>query len=727
MNRNSTGLGIVLLVGWMLPVSPVSAQSVLEEIVVTADRREANIQDVSISMFAFTGEEISDLGIENASDLAAQVPGLEVRENGMFPGYFIRGAGVQTETNDINEQPVNVYVDEVYLAAPSAQRGQLFDLERAEVLRGPQGTLFGRNTPGGLVHFISRKPTDKFEGYIEGQYGSFDQRIFEGAVNLPVNERVRARASVKYNADDGWQEDRFTGTEFSDNDILSGRVQLDVDLAEDLSLLLKFDGMRQRNAGLRYGFSGLLDPITRARCSLDRVNNQECVAVNGYGDPDNDDEKIATDTDPVDDIDSWGIAGTLTWAITDAITATSITAYRELEREWAVDGDATPVLIFGLFNFDTYRTTDSYQFSQEVRFNGTAGNADWVFGGYYFDDNREFLNQFPSFGLGDFTDIDTLSWAIFGQIDLRITETLTFIGGARYTDEEKDAIKFSRDRPANVFNPVLEDQPTTGKVGFEWRPLDDLMLYASLSTGFKSGTFAARANDIVVEPEKATAYEGGARYVFWNDRARLNASLYFYEYKDFQATGTEINEFGIPVNRLTNVGKLEILGLEGDFAVLPMENLELVFGFNFTSGEIKTDPAQASGARDYETGVPFFFDGNDPAHLPDYSLNGVVRYALPIDPAWGDLTLQADWKYSGEMSLDSDNNRLHRQDDYGTVGLRAVWNSADEKWYAQVFGSNLTDTQVAGWSFDISGFVWNRSTVWGQRPRSAGIKVGMRF
>ncbi len=713
----------------VLAAETQGAKSHIEEIFVTANRRIESVQDISISVTALSGQEIGRLGLEDASQLAQHVPGLELRENGLFPGYFIRGAGVQTETNDINEQPVSVYIDEVYLGIPSAQRGQIFDLERVEVLRGPQGTNFGRNTPGGVIHFISKKPTDKFEGYAKAQYGSFDQVILEGAINAPLSDRVRTRVSAKFNDDSGWQKDIVTGIGFSDTNVLSGRAQVEVDVSENVVVLFKADGMRQRANGIRYGFTGLLDPNTFAPCSIERVEAHECAAINGYIDPVYDDKRIATDTPPLDTIDSWGIGGQLDWALSDDITMTAITSYRKLEREWAVDGDASNVLVFGFINFDTYRATDAKQFSQEVRFNGTTGAAKWVAGAYYYSDTREFLNQFPAFGSGDYTEVDTKSWALFGQIDLEITETVTLVGGLRYTDETKKATKYNLDADptgANPLRPELSDTATTGKLALEWRPQDNIMVYAGLSTGFKSGTFPAVTKFRTVDPEKATAYEIGLKSQFWDGRAQFNVAGYYNDYKDFQATGTD-SSGPVPLNELVNVGALKVVGLEGDLSVVPVDNLLMTLGFTLTDAKIHADPTQASGAVDYETGVPFYFDGKRPAQLPKYSLNGLVRYDLPISPEMGGISFQFDWKYTGKVFLDADNNRLHTQKAYGIIGARVAWTSADDLYTLQVFGSNLTNKQVAGWSFDIAGFVGNRATIWGQRPRSFGIQAGMKF
>jgi len=723
MNRKVVMCGILFLLG----SGPMYADDpmTLEEIVVTAERREESLQDISASVSAYTGEYLAQMGLQDASEIASLVPGVELRENGLFPGYFIRGAGVQTETNDINEQPVGVFIDEVYYGIPSAQRGQLYDIERVEVLRGPQGTMFGRNSPAGVVHFLTNKPTDEFGGYVDALYGSFNQRIVEGAINIPISEAIKARASVKYNKDDGWQEDRFTGENFTDNDVLSGRLQVAFDLSDSVTFLAKLDGMRQRNAGLRYGFSGLLDPVTFAPCSLERVNNQECVAINGYRDPELDPEKIASDTAPLDTIDSWGLSGILNWAISDALQFTSITAYRTLEREWAVDGDASPILIFGFLNFATFRSTDAWQFSQEFRLNGSSDRSNWVLGAYYYGDNRDVVNAFPGFRRYDYTDVDTNSWAVFGQLDYNLTGTVTLIGGLRYTDETKQATQY-RNTPTVVFTPELNDSVITGKAAVEWNVKDDLMLYASFSTGFKSGTFQASPGNVAVDPEYATAYEVGMKSLFWDGRGRFNASAYYNNYDDFQATGSA-DDNGIPVNRLVNVGALEVLGIEGDLTVIPTERLELTLGFSFTNGEISAGPLQASGSADYETREPFFFDGKTPAFLPEYSINAIARYALPVSDNWGSLIAQVDAKYSDGMFLDASNNRLHVQESYDIWGARLLWDSADAKWYGSIFVTNLTDTAVKGWSFDIARFVDNRATIWAQRPRTVGVKVGYRF
>ena len=348
----------------MLAASTASAaEASLEEVVVTATKREQKLLDVSASVSAVTGERIRELGVTDISSLARQIPGLQVQEYDLFPAYFIRGVGVVTETNDLNDQPVGNYIDEIYLGAPSLSRGQLFDVARLEVLRGPQGTLFGRNTSAGVIHYITQRPTDERDGYLQVGGGSFGAKVVEGAIGGPLSDRVRYRVSGRYATDDGWQKDIFTGQRFAQADLTGLRAQLDFDATERLEVGLKLEYSEQDSTGARYGFSGLRNPTALGTaCSPEQVNAQLCAGTNGYRIDPLTPERVATDDPPLNDLES--NAATLRAVYKgDSFDFTSITGWRDLDRAWIADGDGAPqAFANGAIRFRTVRSTDASQF-----------------------------------------------------------------------------------------------------------------------------------------------------------------------------------------------------------------------------------------------------------------------------------------------------------------------------------------------------------------------------
>jgi iron complex outermembrane receptor protein len=707
----------------------------LDEVVVTANKREQNVLDVSAAVSVVSGEAIREFSGQDVAALAGRIVGLQVQEYDLFPAFFIRGVGLTTETNDLNDQPVGTYLDEVYLGAPSLSRGQLFDVERLEVLRGPQGTLFGRNTSAGLIHYITRGPTQDLDGYAQLGAGSFGRITAEGAIGGPLGERVRGRVSGKYLKDDGYQKDRLTGQKFAQNDIASFRAQLAFDVTDNLELLTKLEYTKQDNTGTRYGFSGLLDPANpMLGCSPARVNAQQCVAANGFREPSYDPRIATTDDAPLDDLETRGATARLVYS-GEAFTLTSITAWRDLERAWIADGDGTPQPFSGgAIRFSTFRTTDADQFSQELRLSGTRDWGNWVVGAYYYDDERNFLTSFPRVFTGSRTvsNLKTTSVAAFGQVDYRLSERWTLVGGLRYSDDDREITQVLT---ANLANPAVtvrdsekvNDGRASGRVALEWRPHEGSMAYASYSTGFKSGTFAQSLNAVrgidQVRPETSKTAEIGYKTQFWNGRAQTSIAAYNNRYSDFQATGSGVSAQGTPINLLSNVGTMEANGLEAELTLRATANLELNLGFTYTDTEISS--VQNSGDRDIETNALLFYDGNPAPSTPETRLNGSLRWMGPASSV-GKFGAVLTFNWQDDVNLLANANRYAKQEAYSTFDFTALWESADKRYYGQAFVQNLTDEKVAGWQFTIN-FVGTRSTAWGMPPRTYGVRFGVNF
>jgi iron complex outermembrane recepter protein len=289
----------------LLTALNTNAQSLMEEVVVTAQKREQNLQDVSVSVSAFSGDTIQELGFQNPHDIFSQIPNVSFNDEGTVPQVNVRGVQL-FDFGDGNEPPVGFYVDEVYLGTLAGQTVGLFDIERVEVLRGPQGTLFGRNTTGGLMHFVTRKPTDKFEAGGSFQYGSHDQRIAEGFVSGPFSDRIRGRVAFKYQEDDGWQNNVNNGNNFAVTDTLAFRGQLEIDVTDDLSALVKIHTSDKDNTTQGYGLIGLLDPVTLAPCPIADARAGNCVTAVGDTSNLNRDDTKSGETNLRDETEIWG-------------------------------------------------------------------------------------------------------------------------------------------------------------------------------------------------------------------------------------------------------------------------------------------------------------------------------------------------------------------------------------------------------------------------------------
>lgn len=515
--RNSillaSSLSSTLIIGPAAHAQERARTGLFDEIIVTAEKREESLQTVPISVTAFSGDVVRELGFTDSTDIAAQVPGLNIGTpvgEGNNPSITLRGVGLN-DFNDNNEGPVSVYNDGVYVAALTAQTFQLFDLERVEVLRGPQGTLFGRNATGGLIQFIAAKPTDELEAFASITFGSFSQVKSELAVSGPLTDGVRARLSVATNNHNGYVENRL-GPDGNEADSASIRGQVEFDVGQRGTFLLRGDYVNSDVAAPRFEHQTTGSIFNLA------FPDAPLVDQFGFADLDGDPFTVTQDREGnVLDVENYGFSGTFDYALSDELTFTSITAYSDVERLYEEDTDLGP---FPGIVPDFFSTID--QFSQEVRIAGDHGRFRWQAGAYYFDssvnaalDNAvaqtvefvDFLDDLPGadggfegglsallnngqpFIEGDILDFsgaisidpsrgplsldpslalvpisgqflpfiefdvdyeqNTQSWALFYQGDFDLTDQLTFTGGIRYTNESRD-IQYLNAAPAGA-------------------------------------------------------------------------------------------------------------------------------------------------------------------------------------------------------------------------------------------------------------------------------------
>ena len=771
----------------------VNAQ-VLEEIIVTAQKREQNIQDVGIAITAFSGEQMRQLGYTNAQQITALAPGVHtVQPNGEANyGLTIRGAA-NSDFVANQESPVSLYVDEVYISQMSGAGFMLFDMERVEILRGPQGTLYGRNATGGLAHFVTNKPEQEFGGYGQVTVGEYDQVKFQGAVNGALTEGLSARLSVSTHHNSGYVENRVD----PDNDLnnandYAGRVQLLFEPSEDFSLLLNTRySLQEIRTGFFENVSGSLDEVGNG------VKEDNCALYtnfNGYCDDDGD--NFAGDYDKLghNDLETWGVSGTLKWELGDSLL-TVVLDRQGVERDYIEDSDASP-----LPDFNFFLATDAEQWSSEIRLDGETEKVRWVAGFYYLDidiadangaeipglgadpsglgGNPIGIQNFVDFGFnevsafvaaglfgaadGAYIGIDNPyrqqkdSWSLFGQVEYELSEQFTVIGGFRWIDEQVDfhydsnVVLFPNDGsverngnpnillPTGVFiellgYPPLERTDYTGdyneglwsaKVGLDWRPNDNLLAYASWNRGVKGGGFNAPLNPLLVlaqqedvsssqdefdaqysfGEEELNAFEIGFKSTLMDGLARLNASAYYNDYKDFQA-------FTI-VSLATNVVSApdaESIGFETELFLTPAEGLDVAFGLSYN--DINVTLADGSKTTSIQS--------------PKWNVNGLVRYEWPAFNG-GSMTIQGDIHYRSKHYHSVTRADAVTQDGYHIANARLSYTSADGKWEAAVFAENITDENYVVQSFDIAAVLGWIEEYYG-RPRWVGGSVSYHF
>ena len=774
-------LRLFLILSLTIPFN--AGAQVLEEIIVTAQKREQNLQDVGISVTAYTGEQIRELGLADTVDLTTMTPGLQYtvpNAEGSQINFFLRGVGLN-EVSDFNENPVAVYFDGVYRAAIGGLHLQNFDVDRAEVLRGPQGTLFGRNTSGGLVHFISRKPTREFEAYLEAGLESYGTFKTEGMVNGPIGDNMAARVSFATNKNGGYVDNVYDGVDplrgtapgdFNETNAKAGRIQLLVTPSDDVEALVK--AHYSHNRGQVGGWQNqpstfpVLDPIPnetfpngvpdldRRIVTPDNQRNVFCLDLNtglnnidyglpngtdcfGYRDTDGDPHKGSFDRDGDTAVTAAGVSAIIDWELRDGLTLTSITAYDHVDRTQEEDTDASPV---NFVQVEFHAMTE--QFTQELRLAGESDRMRWQTGLYYFNWDVESdyrLVLVPDFFVIDVNGKqDTESWSAFGQFEFDLTEQLTVIGGLRYTEEEKD-MNYSSvdiggltgfltepppfvDLGAGPGVGVLPNYPSairptadqmmlfnTSTVGdiarhdknnvtalaqLDWKPNDDLLIYAKYSRGVKSagfnGTFIdASANfgldapeDIPFDDETLSSYELGFKATILGGAARLNAAAFYYDYEDFQTFRF------ITLNSIIFNSDAEVYGGEVELQASPAEGWDFLIGASFLDATAKDIPTSATFTPTDRTMVA----------APDITANGMVRYEWP---AWnGSMAAIASFYYQDEIYYDIQNYDISLGDDYIVGNLRLKWTSANDALTVSAFVNNIADEEYITYTFDFT-------------------------
>ncbi|MYH70333.1 MAG: TonB-dependent receptor, partial [Gammaproteobacteria bacterium] len=635
---------------------PAQAQGVLEEIVVTAQKREQNIQDVPISITRMSGQwlESKFAGGGDVLELASTVPGLHVESsNGrLSPRFYMRGLG-NADFTAAASQPVSIVFDEVPMEKASLKAFPIFDLDDIEVIRGPQGTLFGRNTTAGIIKFDSRRPTEETEGYIKASGGNLGTINVEGAVGgTLVENTLMGRLSFITQHRSDWVNNAYTGEDdaMGGFDIFAGRAKLLWTPTDDFSALLLYQHQDQGGNSASLFRANIFD---KGSNKLNDNYDRNTVWFDGGN---NNPAKIK----------SFGVPLKLDWDVGDH-TITSITSYQDIYDRFArgdIDGGYGCLLSFvGLcqpgpagppstpfnpaaspftVNLDTGGDQEVEQITQEIR---VASNLDGPFnyqvGAFYFEDDLLSVSQnqsagAPAFIVGSISQIENTTWAVFGQGSYSVSDQLTLTAGVRYTDDEKDA---QHERPAveGVLDPIsLADDELSWDVSLAFAVSDDAQVYARVATGFRAPTIQDRLEDdpvaTIADSETIMSYEIGYKALF--DKVRLNVAGFYYEVDDMQlvAVGGDAN-----ATTLLNANEGVGYGVEFDVDIALTENMVLSGGFGYNKTELNdkelTLPIPPHGlvtSRDpLDENGRAIIDGNPFQHAPKWTANLQLDYTHP--------------------------------------------------------------------------------------------------
>ncbi len=741
------------------PAPSASAPSVaepvdtIEEIVITTQKRAQNLQDVPISVTAITGEEISNLGIGESVDIAAQTPGLTIgfpSGETNTPAIFLRGVGLN-DYNANSNGSVGWYMDGVYISQVTSQNFQLFDLERVEVARGPQGTLYGRNTTGGLVSFISNKPNqEERAGYLRASYGKWDAVKLEGAYGGPVTDTLAARLSLAYNRADGYIDNEFPGGhDNNDADNWAGRFALSWQPSETIDVLFNVHGAQNRSLSAQYEHQGTQDPSgSGSSCSLSQIQSDVCIDALGYRDTKNN-ERGEYNLEGDLDVDTFGTFLQVEFEIGE-LTLTSLTAYEWVDKLFQEDTDASPNQLI-----EIEYVNDGWEFTQELRLAADSENYHWQVGAYYLSERvrvDNFLDLFrelrplvesidpiaypggfdpggaavgaPIFFSKTHYSQQVESAAVFGQLDYDFTEKLRATIGGRFTWEARDFKEDVAFQEPTFSAPVfgltddVDFKEWSGKLGLDYRPVEELLLYASVSRGFKSGGFSGAfafdpAELPAFDPETILAYEVGGKWDLFDKRLRLNAGVFYYDYTDLQVFTTVNVAPSVIITILDNAGQAKIYGSDIELEMTPLSGLHVALGAEFLHTELTR----------YTNDAGVNYTGNELVFAPGVSLNGRVRYERSVGP--GTLSLQTDFNYQDRVFFETGNDRALSQGSYGLWNGRVAYRFQEGRYEAAVFARNLLDRNYLASAFPLSGLGFNEQ-MWGH-PRTFGVELTARF
>ena len=705
--------------------------AVLEEVVVTARKREESLQDTPISITAFSASALEEANMVDLRDIGKYTPGMSFTSYGMGSNeagaIFLRGIG-QSDHMVTTDPGVGLYIDGVYVGRNQGAALDLLDLERVEVLRGPQGTLFGKNTIGGAVNVISRKPTGTADGHVSLTAGE-DGRL-NGSVSreMPLGDQAAVLVSVLSKQRDGVGEQIFTGSETGDEDSVSGRAQLYWHgRAAEFSLAV--DASRARQAAMPHSFYEQAGWLGVAPC-YERVGDGYAACAPGVeGDP--------FDSYSLDDLDTgqdlFGASATLEWDVGEGLVLKSITAYRDMEYLGSLEFDGAPERIV------YYRETGgSEQFSQELQFSGSRGEAlNWIAGFYYFTEDGENDQDNDQFGaLGHrLTQVETNSYAVFGQATMAVTDRLSLTGGLRYTDESKDYDLVFRSLDATgaqaydtAGNPVYVVPPTaledtwdavSGTVNLRYAIAEEIMVYGTYSRGFRSGGYAARPSALssvgAYDPEYVDMLEVGLKVLALEDRLRVNAAIYRNDYKDYQA---QVNRVGNRFDtRVLNAAEAEIDGVEFDVTALFSPTFRVDATFAYTDAQITKVDLDPSLEANFSAG---------------HRLPYVSKYTFSVSPQLdfrlangAGVLARLDYSYRDDFFGQIANSPFEQEDGYGLLNARIEYRNAGRDWSVALYGINLADekyTRVRNYFPGFLGFA-----IWNTDRREIGVSARYDF
>lgn len=754
----------------------------LGEIVVTANKRVQNLQDVGLTVGAISGDTLKNQKISTLSDLAQAVPGLTFAQTpNNTPVYTLRGVGF-FESSLAAYPDVSVYLDQIPLPFPVLTTLTAFDLDRLEVLKGPQGTLFGQNATGGAINYIAAKPTDSLRAGVDLSYGRFNQVEASAYISGPLSDTLRARLAVRKTHGDDWQRSYTRNDTLGENDTTAVRLLIDWEPSDRFKLEVNLNGWQDKS-----------DPL--APQAFERVPQNTAIPANYASNiftfaPNN-----ARSADWSPGIRPFAnnkfrqAAARADWEAIDDITLTSISSYIDYDHKQRVEGDGTFYEILDVGK----NTGDIESFTQELRIaNGAKNPFRWVLGANYehsdvfqsdavqYDDSSSSFVNSPLAGqnfyqAGYFSDQKLRNYAVFGNVEYDLGERLTVKGGLRYTKAKRastnstfdlgdggtsglftNAINFYRQvfgfpgfipripigatvslNPATgfpeTFRDELNENSTSWMAGVNYKASDDLLLYVNVSKGYKAGSFptvsaGTTLQNAPVVQESLIDYEGGFKATLFDRRLTINGAAFFYDYKDKQLRAKIVDPFFNALDGLVNVPKSRVKGAELEISARPMDGLSIGGAVTYVDAKVRKYTGVTGSAVSGGLFVPVTanFAGARLPFAPKWQSNFSADYSFPLTASMGGFlgaTVSSQSKSLGVLVIGPVDEKTYELNARTLVSVRAGLQSADGTWKLMGYGRNIFNKYY--WTNTIQ--TYDTIVRYPGKPAEYGITLSYNF
>ena len=730
--RRSTALG-VLLAGVALGAVPARAQEAdpsadgLTDIVVTATRSSESLSKVAASVSAVSAKDLGVGGIKDVASLATAIPNLSVGDQFGVNRIFIRGIGL-TSIDLGADGGVAFLQDGAQIARPAAQLSGFYDLERVEVLRGPQGTLYGRGATAGAINLITKRPTDHLEGYARASYGNYNAVTFEGAVSGPISgDKLMVRVAGKYDRRDGYGINEFTGKDIDNRDAYAFRGSILAKPSDDLEILLTGEYFHEDDSNYAFHYFG---PTVKPENLLGSIlGGQSLFTVATAAGKTANIRNIYSDQEPLNQRHGYSFTGTIDWAPGDW-DVKSITSYHYFKRFNRDDLDASNANLFGQNNYDEHSKT----FSQEFVGTYKSDKFDALLGAMYFHEDLFGSVRVPLTNLGilfglpantfdaanylQFGTVTIDAYGFYAQGSYALTDKLKLTAGGRFSHEKRKgvgtfdflgSVNTDKTKSWNAFTPT---------VTLNYQANDATLLYASVTRGFKSGVINVGSRNDVINPEYVWSYEFGLKVATADRKLQANIAAFYMNYSDLQVGFVDSSS----VVTTVNAASARNYGLEAELRAKPVPGLTLELFGTYLNAKYRTF---TSG--DYRQGfAPINLAGKKLSNAPEFSFRAGADYEIQVGSA-GKLNARAEVNWQDRVYFTEFNNADATQGAYALVNAGLRFTAANDRWSIDVWGRNLTNALVITNNIITAPLFSSVRVGSVAPPRTYGVTFGVNF